>query len=112
MIVFLSLRVKTDITNELPDNQLDNAHCTGSSSISDFHVSTASDNTMAASHPPLLHIAPLPSVDSSAVSLLDDYDSSKPQTRISYGGRKRISIAVIVPGILIFIASADLHPHY
>ncbi|SJL08685.1 uncharacterized protein ARMOST_12054 [Armillaria ostoyae] len=63
---------------------------------------------MAASHPPPLHIAPLPSVDSSGVSLLDDYDSSKPQTRVSYGGRRRISIAVIVPGILIFIASAGL----
>ncbi|PBK70410.1 hypothetical protein ARMSODRAFT_111194 [Armillaria solidipes] len=63
---------------------------------------------MAASHPPPLHIAPLPSVDSSAVSLLDDYDSSKPQTRVSYGGRRRISIAVIIPGILIFIASAGL----
>ncbi|PBK87298.1 hypothetical protein ARMGADRAFT_1168654 [Armillaria gallica] len=62
---------------------------------------------MAASYPPL-HIAPLPSVDSARVSLLDDYDSPKPQIRISYGGRRRISIAVIVPGILIFIASAGL----
>ncbi|KAK0236582.1 hypothetical protein EDD85DRAFT_833872 [Armillaria nabsnona] len=63
---------------------------------------------MTPSHYPPLHIAPLPSADSSGVSLLDDYDSSKPQTRVSYGGRKRISIAVIVPGILIFIASAGL----
>ncbi|PBK70413.1 hypothetical protein ARMSODRAFT_1017958 [Armillaria solidipes] len=59
-------------------------------------------------HNPPLHIAPLPSADSSGVSLLDDYDSSKPQTRVSYGGRRRISIAVIIPGILIFIASAGL----
>ncbi|PBK87291.1 hypothetical protein ARMGADRAFT_1034861 [Armillaria gallica] len=63
---------------------------------------------MAASYSPPLHIAPLPSVDSSAVSLLDDYDSSQPQTRVSYGSRRRISIAVIIPGILIFIASAGL----
>ncbi|KAK0189948.1 hypothetical protein F5146DRAFT_1201108 [Armillaria mellea] len=62
---------------------------------------------MAASYPPL-HIAPLPSVDSSGVSLLDDFDSSKPQTRVSYGGRRRISITVIIPGILIFITSAGL----
>ncbi|PBK86617.1 hypothetical protein ARMGADRAFT_532839 [Armillaria gallica] len=60
---------------------------------------------MAASYPPP---ASLPSVDSSGVSLLDDYDSSKPHTRVSYGGRRRISIAVIIPGILIFIASAGL----
>ncbi len=83
-------------------------HCTGSDSISDFHVSTASGNAMTPSHYPPLHIAPIPSAESSDISLLDDYDSSKPQTRISYGGRKRISIAVIVPGILIFIASAGL----
>ncbi len=108
VIVFLSLCVKTDITNELPDNQLEEAHCAGSSSISDFHVTTASHNTMAASYPSLLHIAPLPSVNSSAVSLLDDYDGSKPQTCVSHGGRRRISIAVIIPGILIFIASARL----
>ncbi|KAK0471932.1 hypothetical protein IW261DRAFT_827306 [Armillaria novae-zelandiae] len=57
-------------------------------------------------HP--LHIAVLPSAESSGVSLLDDYDSSKPQTRASYGGRRRISIVVIVPGILIFIACAGL----
>ncbi|PBK87300.1 hypothetical protein ARMGADRAFT_464193 [Armillaria gallica] len=63
---------------------------------------------MAASHPPPLHITPLPSVDSPSVSLLDDYDSSKPQTRISYGSRRRISIAVIIPGVLIGIASAGL----
>ncbi|PBK87285.1 hypothetical protein ARMGADRAFT_1168645 [Armillaria gallica] len=63
---------------------------------------------MPPSHCPPLHIAPLPSADSSAVSLLDDYDSTKPQTRISYGGRRRIPIAVIVPGILIFIAIAGL----
>ncbi|KAK0213699.1 hypothetical protein IW262DRAFT_1441753 [Armillaria fumosa] len=63
---------------------------------------------MTPSRYPPLHIAPLPSTDSSGVSLLDDYDSSKPQTRVSYGGRKRISIAVVVPGILIFIASAGL----
>ncbi|SJL08692.1 uncharacterized protein ARMOST_12061 [Armillaria ostoyae] len=63
---------------------------------------------MAASYPPPLHIAPLPSADSSGVSLLDDYDSSKPQTRVSYGSRRRISIAVIIPGTLIFIASAGL----
>ncbi|PBK70416.1 hypothetical protein ARMSODRAFT_1017962 [Armillaria solidipes] len=83
-------------------------HCTGSNAISDFQVSVASDNKMTLSHYPPLHIAPLPSADSSGVSLLDDYDSSKPQTRISYGGRRRISIAVIIPGILIFIASAGL----
>ncbi|KAK0236573.1 hypothetical protein EDD85DRAFT_952539 [Armillaria nabsnona] len=63
---------------------------------------------MAASHSPPLHIAPLPSADSSTVSLLDDYDNPQPQTRISYGGRRRVSIAVIVPGILIFITSAGL----
>ncbi|SJL08701.1 uncharacterized protein ARMOST_12070 [Armillaria ostoyae] len=63
---------------------------------------------MPPSHYPPLHIAPLPSADSSDVSLLDDYDSSKPQTRVSYGGRRRLSIAVIIPGILIFIASAGL----
>ncbi|SJL08680.1 uncharacterized protein ARMOST_12049 [Armillaria ostoyae] len=68
----------------------------------------SSGNKMTPSHYPPLHIAPLSSADSSGVSLLDDYDSSKPQTRVSYGGRKRISIAVIVPGILIFIASAGL----
>ncbi|KAK0436620.1 hypothetical protein EV421DRAFT_1739560 [Armillaria borealis] len=68
----------------------------------------ASGNKMTPSHYPPLHIAPLPSVDSSGVSLLDDHDSSKPQTRVSYGGRRRISIAVIIPGILIFIASAGL----
>ncbi|KAK0436621.1 hypothetical protein EV421DRAFT_1739561 [Armillaria borealis] len=60
------------------------------------------------SYCPPLHIAPLPSTDSPDVSLLDDYDSSKPQTRVSYGGRRRISIAVIIPGILIIIASAGL----
>ncbi len=60
------------------------------------------------SYYPPSHIAPLPSVDSSGVRLLDDFDSSKPQTRVSYGGRRRISIAVIIPGILIFIASAGL----
>ncbi len=60
------------------------------------------------SHNPPLHIAPLPPADSSAVSLLDDYDSSKPRTRVSYSGRRRISIAVIIPGILIFIACAGL----
>ncbi|SJK98259.1 uncharacterized protein ARMOST_01522 [Armillaria ostoyae] len=63
---------------------------------------------MAASHPPPLHIVSLPSVDTSGVSLLDDYDSSKPHTRVSYGGRRRVSIAVIIPGILIFITSAGL----
>ncbi|KAK0479627.1 hypothetical protein IW261DRAFT_1564283 [Armillaria novae-zelandiae] len=62
---------------------------------------------MAASYPPL-HIAPLPSGDLSGVSLLDDHESSKPETRIFYGGRRRISVAVIVPGILTFIASAGL----
>ncbi|KAK0431175.1 hypothetical protein EV421DRAFT_196844 [Armillaria borealis] len=63
---------------------------------------------MPPSHYPPLHIAPLRSADSSDVSLLDDYDSSKPQTRVSYGGRRRLSIAVIIPGILIFITSAGL----
>ncbi|SJL08694.1 uncharacterized protein ARMOST_12063 [Armillaria ostoyae] len=68
-----------------------------------------SDSKMTPSHyPPLHRIAPLPSADSPGTSLLDDYDSSKPQTRVSYGSMKRISIAVIVPGILIFIASAGL----
>ncbi|KAK0493950.1 hypothetical protein EDD18DRAFT_1107471 [Armillaria luteobubalina] len=62
---------------------------------------------MAASYPPL-HIAPLPSVDSSGVSLLDDHESSKPETHIFYGSRRRISVSVVVPGILIFIASAGL----
>ncbi|KAK0213703.1 hypothetical protein IW262DRAFT_1497560 [Armillaria fumosa] len=66
------------------------------------------DNTMPPSHPPPLHVAPLPSIDSSDVSLLDDYDSSKPQTRVSYGGTRRVSITVIIPGILIFIACAGL----
>ncbi|KAK0236581.1 hypothetical protein EDD85DRAFT_577890 [Armillaria nabsnona] len=60
------------------------------------------------SYYPPSQIAPLPSADSSGVRLLDDFDSSKPQTRVSYGGRRRISIAVIIPGILIFIASAGL----
>ncbi|PBK70404.1 hypothetical protein ARMSODRAFT_974358 [Armillaria solidipes] len=64
---------------------------------------------MAPSHDPHLHITPLSSANSSSVSLLDhDYDISKPQTRVSYGDRRRISIAVIIPGILIFIASAGL----
>ncbi|KAK0497960.1 hypothetical protein EDD18DRAFT_1461913 [Armillaria luteobubalina] len=63
---------------------------------------------MTRSRYPPLHIASLPSADSSGVSLLDDYDNSKPQTRVSYGGRKRMSIAVIVPGILISIACAGL----
>ncbi|KAK0421772.1 hypothetical protein EV421DRAFT_2043313 [Armillaria borealis] len=64
---------------------------------------------MPPSHNPPLHIAPLPSADSSGASLLDhDYDSSKPRTCVSYGGRRRMSIAVIIPGILIFIASAGL----
>ncbi len=63
---------------------------------------------MTPSHYPPLHIPPLPSADSLGVSLLDDSDSSKPQTCVSYGGRRRISIAVIIPGILIFIASAGL----
>ncbi|KAK0471933.1 hypothetical protein IW261DRAFT_1571431 [Armillaria novae-zelandiae] len=63
---------------------------------------------MSPSYYPPLHIAPLHSADSSGVSLLDDYDSSKPQTRVSYGGRRKIPIAVVVPGILIFIASAVL----
>ncbi|PBK87288.1 hypothetical protein ARMGADRAFT_1034858 [Armillaria gallica] len=60
------------------------------------------------SHNPPLHIAPLPPADSSAVSLLDDYDSFKSRTHVSYSGRRRISIAVIIPGILIFIACAGL----
>ncbi|KAK0471938.1 hypothetical protein IW261DRAFT_1666497 [Armillaria novae-zelandiae] len=63
---------------------------------------------MTAPHYPPSRIAPLPSTDSSGVSLLDDYDSSKPQTRVSYGDRRRMSIAVIVPGILIFMACAGL----
>ncbi|KAK0186827.1 hypothetical protein F5146DRAFT_1124496 [Armillaria mellea] len=63
---------------------------------------------MPPSHYPLVHITPLPSADSSDVSLLDDYDSSKPQTRVSYGGRRRISVTVIIPGILIFITNAGL----
>ncbi|SJL08682.1 uncharacterized protein ARMOST_12051 [Armillaria ostoyae] len=64
---------------------------------------------MAPSHDPPLHITPLSYANSSSVSLLDhDYDISKPQTRVSYGDRRRISIAVIIPGILIFIASAGL----
>ncbi len=83
-------------------------HCTDSDSISDFRVSMAFGNTMPPSHTPSLHVAPLPPIDSSDVSLLDGYDSSKPHTRVSYGGRRRISIAVIVPGILIFITSAGL----
>ncbi|KAK0471927.1 hypothetical protein IW261DRAFT_1611843 [Armillaria novae-zelandiae] len=65
-------------------------------------------NTMPPSHPTPLHVAPLPSIDSSDVSLLDDYDSSKPQTRVSYGGSRRVPITVIIPGILIFIACAGL----
>ncbi|KAK0213696.1 hypothetical protein IW262DRAFT_325172 [Armillaria fumosa] len=63
---------------------------------------------MSPSHYPPLHIAPLPSADPSRVNLLDDYGSSKAQTRVSYGDRRRISIAVIIPGILIFLASAGL----
>ncbi|KAK0213717.1 hypothetical protein IW262DRAFT_1467068 [Armillaria fumosa] len=63
---------------------------------------------MSPSHNSPLHIAPLPSADSANVSLLDDYDSSKPQTRVSYGVRRRISITVIISGILVFIASAGL----
>ncbi len=63
---------------------------------------------MLPSHNSPLHIAPLPSADSSAVSLLDDYDSFKPRTRVSYSGRRGISIAVMIPGILIFIACAGL----
>ncbi|KAK0436623.1 hypothetical protein EV421DRAFT_2022067 [Armillaria borealis] len=90
------------------NGSFETSHDPGSDTISDFQVSVASGNTMSPSHYPPLHIAPLPSTDSSGVSLLDDYGSSKPQTRVSYGGRKRISIAVIVPGIFIFIASAGL----
>ncbi|PBK87284.1 hypothetical protein ARMGADRAFT_463416 [Armillaria gallica] len=63
---------------------------------------------MSPSHYLPLHIAPLRSADSSDVSLLDDYGNSKPQTRVSYGSRRRISMAVIIPGIFIFIASAGL----
>ncbi|KAK0460759.1 hypothetical protein IW261DRAFT_1577537 [Armillaria novae-zelandiae] len=63
---------------------------------------------MTPSRYPPLHIAPLPSAESSDVSLLDDYDGFKPQTHASYGSRRRISIVVIVPGILIFIACAGL----
>ncbi|KAK0462917.1 uncharacterized protein EV420DRAFT_1144895 [Desarmillaria tabescens] len=63
---------------------------------------------MTPSHYSPLSIAPVSSVDSLGVSLLDDHDSSKLQTRVSYGGRRRISIAVIIPGILIFVASAGL----
>ncbi|KAK0476600.1 hypothetical protein IW261DRAFT_1421354 [Armillaria novae-zelandiae] len=54
---------------------------------------------------PPLHVAPLPSVDSSRTSLLDDYDSSKSHIRVSYGRTRRISIAVIISGILIFITA-------
>ncbi|KAK0471349.1 hypothetical protein IW261DRAFT_1612076 [Armillaria novae-zelandiae] len=63
---------------------------------------------MPSSRYPPLHIAPLPSADSAGVSLLDDHDSYKPQTHVSYGSRKRISVAVMVPGILIFITCAGL----
>ncbi|KAK0213730.1 hypothetical protein IW262DRAFT_327302 [Armillaria fumosa] len=63
---------------------------------------------MPPSHYPPLHVVPISSAESSGVSLLDDHDSSKPQTRVSYGGRRRISIVVIVPGILIIIACAGL----
>ncbi|KAK0471923.1 hypothetical protein IW261DRAFT_826521 [Armillaria novae-zelandiae] len=63
---------------------------------------------MPPSHASPLQVAPLSSIDSSDVSLLDDYDSSKPQTRVSYGGSRRLSITVIIPGILIFIACAGL----
>ncbi|KAK0213716.1 hypothetical protein IW262DRAFT_1467067 [Armillaria fumosa] len=63
---------------------------------------------MPPSRNPLLRIAPLPSADSSRISLLDDDDSSKPQTRVSYSGRRRISIAIVIRGILIFITSAGL----
>ncbi|KAK0196784.1 hypothetical protein F5146DRAFT_16725 [Armillaria mellea] len=73
-----------------------------------FKLPQTSDHKMPPSHYPPLHITPLPSADSSDVSLLDDFGSSKPQTRVSYGRKRRISIAVIVPGILIFIASAGL----
>ncbi|PBK58184.1 hypothetical protein ARMSODRAFT_984049, partial [Armillaria solidipes] len=100
-----------DSTNVLPDSHLVKAALPRfrlGRYMLDFEVPMASGNKMTPSHYPPLHIAPLSSADSSGVSLLDDYDSSKPQTRISYGGRKRISIAVIVPGILIFIASAGL----
>ncbi|KAK0213718.1 hypothetical protein IW262DRAFT_1467069 [Armillaria fumosa] len=55
-----------------------------------------------------LHIAPIPSADSSGFSLLDDYDNCKPQTHVSYGGSRRVSITVIIPCILIFIACAGL----
>ncbi|KAK0213705.1 hypothetical protein IW262DRAFT_1411071 [Armillaria fumosa] len=100
--------LKIDGINILPDNQLEEAHCTGSGSISDIHVFTTSGNTMPPSHPHPLHVAPLPSIDSSDISLLDDYDSSKPRTRVSYGSSRRVSITVIIPGILIFIACAGL----
>ncbi|KAK0471930.1 hypothetical protein IW261DRAFT_827278 [Armillaria novae-zelandiae] len=99
-----------DITNVLSDNHLAEAESTALHRFR-FYIRLSclhpSDNRMTASYPPL-HIAPLPSVDSSGVSLLDDYENSKPETRISYGGRRRISIAVVAPGILIFIASAGL----
>ncbi|KAK0189956.1 hypothetical protein F5146DRAFT_1139458 [Armillaria mellea] len=57
---------------------------------------------------PSLHIAPLPSANSSGVSLLEDYDSCKPQTHVSDSARRRISSCAIIPGILIFITSAGL----
>ncbi|KAK0497958.1 hypothetical protein EDD18DRAFT_126171 [Armillaria luteobubalina] len=90
---------KTNITNVC---------YTCSVSISEFRVPMASGNTMSPSYYPPLHIAPLPSADSSGIRLLDDFESSKPQTRVSYGGRRRIPIAFIIPGILIFVASAGL----
>ncbi|KAK0189959.1 hypothetical protein F5146DRAFT_1139467 [Armillaria mellea] len=67
-----------------------------------------SHNIMTLSHNPLLHIAPLPSTNSSDVSLLNDYDNLKPQAHISYGSHRRISITIITPGIIIFIAVAGL----
>ncbi|KAK0213707.1 hypothetical protein IW262DRAFT_1411075 [Armillaria fumosa] len=103
--------LKIDSTNILPNSRAIETEITAlhnSSSILDVQVTIASCNKMPPSHNPPLHIAPLPSADSAGVSLLDDYDSSKPQTRVSYGSSRRVSITVIIPGILIFIASAGL----
>ncbi|KAG7441156.1 uncharacterized protein BT62DRAFT_997358 [Guyanagaster necrorhizus] len=63
---------------------------------------------MTPSHYSPLRFVPASSADSLDVSLLDSHKSSKPQTRVSYGRRRRISIAVIIPGILTFAATAGL----
>ncbi|KAK0485476.1 hypothetical protein EDD18DRAFT_1427989 [Armillaria luteobubalina] len=109
MVILLSS--KADRTNALPDSHVIEQESTAQRGLRYYirlYVSIESENNMLPSHLRPLQVAPLPSAKSAGVSLLDDYGGSKPQIRVSYGGRRRLPIAVIIPGILIFIASAGL----